>query len=173
MDKFTTFLDATPQTQAVAFRLTAGAERPLAALRKLALIRRANRGDDKPYVGYLSDLKNYGKIELWTSPNETLERGSGDCEDMAFLICSMANSLPNHLGPDEIRVGIGKVDRIAILPFIMGTLNGMYHAWAEARIGNNWYIIDGVSGKVHSVPDRRYQTTYAINEWGMRIIRGW
>lgn len=38
---------------------------------------------------YKSDLRNYGKLEHWTTPTQTLKRMSGDCEDGAFLIHSM------------------------------------------------------------------------------------
>jgi len=40
-------------------------------------------------IKYVLDEKNYEKSEFWAYPHETLAKGSGDCEDQAFLIASM------------------------------------------------------------------------------------
>lgn len=41
-------------------------------------------------IPYKTDEKNYGKGEFWALPTETLLKKSGDCEDQAFLIHSLA-----------------------------------------------------------------------------------
>lgn len=40
-------------------------------------------------ISYEEDLDNYGVAEAWANPEQTLNRGSGDCEDMAFLLASL------------------------------------------------------------------------------------
>jgi hypothetical protein len=37
-------------------------------------------------VRYKSDLAVHGQEEYWQAPMETLERGTGDCEDFAILV---------------------------------------------------------------------------------------
>lgn len=37
-------------------------------------------------IKYVSDEKNYDKKEHWATTKEILEKGSGDCEDQAFVI---------------------------------------------------------------------------------------
>lgn len=41
-------------------------------------------------IQYRTDDENYGHEELWAAPVMTLAKGSGDCEDGAFLIHSLA-----------------------------------------------------------------------------------
>ena len=36
-------------------------------------------------IQYVSDVILHGKEDYWASPEETLERGAGDCEDIAIL----------------------------------------------------------------------------------------
>jgi len=37
-------------------------------------------------IKYVSDKKNYDKREFWATTDETNEKGSGDCEDIAFIM---------------------------------------------------------------------------------------
>lgn len=37
-------------------------------------------------IKYIGDEKNYNDIDHWATTKEILERGSGDCEDQAFVI---------------------------------------------------------------------------------------
>lgn len=41
-------------------------------------------------IDYVSDWENYGQDEYWAYPTQTLDRMSGDCEDGAFLLHSLA-----------------------------------------------------------------------------------
>lgn len=41
-------------------------------------------------ITYTSDVATHGQIEHWSTPDETLRTGQGDCEDGAFLIHSLA-----------------------------------------------------------------------------------
>jgi tetrahydromethanopterin S-methyltransferase subunit F len=42
------------------------------------------------HIRYKEDIENYGYNEFWAPPVFTLTKGSGDCEDGAFLIMSLA-----------------------------------------------------------------------------------
>lgn len=43
----------------------------------------------KDNIQYKTDIENYGKMEYWALPTETVKRGLADCEDQAFLIHSL------------------------------------------------------------------------------------
>ena len=40
-------------------------------------------------INYVEDENNYGVAEAWASPEQTLNQGSGDGEDLAFLLASL------------------------------------------------------------------------------------
>lgn len=40
-------------------------------------------------IDYLADEDNYGVAEVWANPEQTLNQGSGDSEDLAFLLSSL------------------------------------------------------------------------------------
>ena len=44
-------------------------------------------------IKYKSDVDNYWNIEYWATPVETIERRSGDCEDIAVLTKSVLDYL--------------------------------------------------------------------------------
>jgi len=52
----------------------------------------------KKHIKYVSDKKSMGLAEFWMLPNETLSLGTGDCEDGANLIVSLARNagVPAH-----------------------------------------------------------------------------
>ena len=47
-------------------------------------------------IGYMSDSAQYGETEFWTTPEETVFSGYGDCEDTATLFVNIAA----HMGLD-------------------------------------------------------------------------
>lgn len=59
-------------------------------------------------IKYITDEENYGVAEFWAPAVFTLLKGSGDCEDGAFLIASLAlnSGVPAH----RIRMYGGLVD---------------------------------------------------------------
>lgn len=58
-------------------------------------------------VPYKSDLSNYKKGEFWCMPYETLNKGSGDCEDQAILLANLLliSGIPNW----KVRISTGWV----------------------------------------------------------------
>jgi predicted transglutaminase-like cysteine proteinase len=84
---------------------------------------------------YMSDEENYGYDELWVPPTFALAKGSGDCEDGAFLV----HSLLLHAGidHDRIRTYGGFVDAGE------GAASGG-HAWTAYRreTDDEWVVLD-------------------------------
>jgi len=58
-------------------------------------------------IEYKTDSENYGQIEWWAYPIQTLQMGSGDCEDQAFLIHSLG--LAAGVPPERLRTYGGLV----------------------------------------------------------------
>ena len=80
-------------------------------------------------ITYVSDQDNYMEDEKWCFPAETLEKGSGDCEDQAFLIASMF-----------MRLGIECFVRTAYLINMGGG-----HAWCYFKWDEQWFPAETTS----------------------------
>jgi predicted transglutaminase-like cysteine proteinase len=111
-----------------------------AALRFLALIDRARARDGRARIGEInqdinlaihpmSDMAQFGKPDVWSSPLATLARGSGDCEDYAIA---------KYVALKEI--GISE-ERLRIV-VVSDALNGEGHAVAAVRLDGRWWILD-------------------------------
>ncbi|MBN2239024.1 MAG: transglutaminase domain-containing protein [Dehalococcoidales bacterium] len=57
------------------------------------------------HVGYRSDIDIHGQSDYWQTPAETLELGTGDCEDFAILLCSILRSY--GVPADQVFVATG------------------------------------------------------------------
>ncbi len=102
-----------------------------AALKFLAIIDAAKLREGRARLGEInrainlairpiSDLMQYGEIDVWTSPLATLTRGGGDCEDYAiakFVALQLAG-----VAPDDLRIVV-----------MHDTIHGEDHAVAAAR----------------------------------------
>jgi len=86
-------------------------------------------------ITYKSDIKNYGKMEWWALPTETVERKSGDCEDGAFLIHSLM--LNSGIPWDRIRTYAGEV------VVGQGASSGG-HGWTayKRETDDEWVVLD-------------------------------
>jgi predicted transglutaminase-like cysteine proteinase len=103
-------------------------------------------------IKYERDHIKHNKIDFWQFPFETLRGGTGDCEDMSFLLASILL----QLGLYDVRVVVGK-------------LNGKGHAWVEVFDGHQWLILDCTNKKIHSLIKRDvfgYEVDYNIYHWG-------
>jgi len=56
-------------------------------------------------IRYRSDQENFAVSDYWQFPLETLERGTGDCEDIAILLCSLLRA--SGVPADQVYVAIG------------------------------------------------------------------
>ncbi len=66
-------------------------------------------------IRYVSDPESHGRAEYWQLPCETLQSGTGDCEDMAFLFIAMCKAAgfecliieePSHISA-AVKLGYG------------------------------------------------------------------
>ena len=76
----------------------------------------------------MSDLAQYGEIDVWTSPLVTFDRGAGDCEDYAiakFIALRQAG-----IAADDLRIVI-----------MRDTIRGEDHAVAAARLDGHWLML--------------------------------
>ena len=80
-------------------------------------------------VRAMSDLAQYGEIDVWTSPLVTLTRGAGDCEDYAiakFVALRLAG-----VSPEGLRIVI-----------VHDAARGEDHAIAAAKLDGRWLTLD-------------------------------
>lgn len=59
-------------------------------------------------IEYEYDSNQFGKTDYWLLPWETIEKGQGDCEDQAILLCSLLRA--DGWGSDEVYVVFGLVN---------------------------------------------------------------
>lgn len=57
------------------------------------------------HVSYRSDMEVHGVSEYWQLPAETLELGTGDCEDFAILLCTLLRAY--GVPADQVYVACG------------------------------------------------------------------
>jgi hypothetical protein len=86
-------------------------------------------------IKYIEDEDNYGYEELWVPPIFTLKKGSGDCEDGAFLIHSLL--LNADVPSERLRTYAGPVQ------LGEGARTGN-HAWTAYRreSDDEWVVLD-------------------------------
>jgi len=77
----------------------------------------------REHVVYRRDIEG---VESVQTPDRTLELASGDCDDQAVLVATLARAL-------------GFPAR-----FVAAGFNGsdLEHVWAELKIGESWYALD-------------------------------
>ena len=79
-------------------------------------------------IKYESDEQVHGVREYWQFGKETVDLGTGDCEDFAILLCSLLRAA--GYSPDDVYVVIGK------------NADG-YHAWVKINLGTlGWHNVE-------------------------------
>src|ERR1700693_3018968 len=111
-----------------------------AALQFLAIVDNAKAREGRARLGEInrainlairpmSDLAQYGQIDVWSSPLDTFATGAGDCEDYAiakFVALRLAG-----VPADDLRIVV-----------MRDTVNGEGHAVAMARLDQHWLTLD-------------------------------
>jgi predicted transglutaminase-like cysteine proteinase len=137
-----------------------------AALQLLAIVDNARAREGRARLGEInrainlairpmSDLAQYGEIDVWSSPLVTFAHGAGDCEDYAiakFVALRLAG-----ISPDDLRIVI-----------MRDTLRGEDHAVAAARLDGRWLMLD--NRRMAMVEDayvRNYRPLFVIDRHGV------
>jgi predicted transglutaminase-like cysteine proteinase len=138
-----------------------------AALQFLAIIDTASARQGRARLGEInrainlairpmSDLAQYGQIDVWSSPLATLARGAGDCED--YAIAKFVALRRAGISADDLRIVI-----------MRDTIQGEDHAVAAARLDGHWLTLD--NRRMAMVEDalvRNYRPTFVIDGDGVK-----
>jgi predicted transglutaminase-like cysteine proteinase len=137
-----------------------------AALQLLAIVDNARARDGRARLGEInrainlairpmSDLAQYGQIDVWSSPLVTFTTGAGDCEDYAiakFVALRLAG-----VTPDDLRIVV-----------MRDTIHGEDHAVVAARLDDHWLTLD--NRRMAMVEDayiRNYRPLFVIDQYGV------
>src|ERR1700693_1590937 len=111
-----------------------------AALQFLAIVDNAKAREGRARLGEInrainlairpmSDLAQYGAIDVWSSPLVTFTNGAGDCED--YAIAKFVALRQTGISPEDLRIVI-----------MRDTIHGEDHAVAAARLDGHWLMLD-------------------------------
>ena len=104
----------------------------------------------------MSDLAQYGEIDVWSSPLVTFAHGAGDCED--YAIAKFVALRQAGISPDDLRIVI-----------MRDTIHGEDHAVAAARLDGQWLTLDNRRmAMVEDVYVRNYRPTFVIDYDGVK-----
>jgi len=137
-----------------------------AALRLLAIVDEARAREGRARLGEInrainlairpmSDLAQWGEIDVWSSPLVTFASGAGDCED--YAIAKFAALRLAGVSPDDLRIVI-----------MRDTIRGEDHAVAAARLDGHWLTLD--NRRMAMVEDayvRNYRPLFVIDRYGV------
>jgi predicted transglutaminase-like cysteine proteinase len=138
-----------------------------AALRLLTIVDEGRARDGRARLGEInrainlairpmSDLAQYGQIDVWTSPLVTFAHGAGDCED--YAIAKYTALRLAGVAADDLRIVI-----------MHDTLSGEDHAVAAARLDGHWLTLDNRRmAMVEDVDVRNMRPTFVIAQAGIR-----
>jgi predicted transglutaminase-like cysteine proteinase len=103
----------------------------------------------------MSDLAQYGEIDVWSSPLVTFAHGAGDCED--YAIAKFVALRQAGIAPDDLRIVI-----------MRDTIHGEDHAVAAARLDGHWLTLDNRRmAMVEDADVRYYRPLFVINQSGV------
>jgi predicted transglutaminase-like cysteine proteinase len=103
----------------------------------------------------MSDLAQWGEIDVWSSPLVTFTHGAGDCED--YAIAKYVALRQAGISPDELRIVI-----------LRDTLHGEDHAVAMARLDGHWLTLDNRRmAMIEDADVRNYRPLFVIDQHGV------
>jgi predicted transglutaminase-like cysteine proteinase len=106
-------------------------------------------------IGPMSDLAQWGEIDVWSSPLVTFAHGAGDCED--YAIAKFVALRQAGISPDDLRIVI-----------MRDTLHGDDHAVAAARLDGHWLTLDNRRmAMIEDADVRNYRPLFVIDQHGV------
>jgi predicted transglutaminase-like cysteine proteinase len=133
-----------------------------AALKLLAIVDAARAREGRARYGEInrainlairamSDLAQYGEIDVWASPLLTFSRGAGDCED--YAIAKLVALRLAGIAPGDLRIVI-----------VHDFVRGEDHAIAAAKLDGRWLTLDNRRmAMVEDVDARHYRPIFVID----------
>ena len=137
-----------------------------AALQLLAIVDNARAREGRARLGEInrainlairpmSDLAQWGEVDVWSSPLVTLTRGAGDCED--YAIAKFAALRLAGVAPEDLRIVV-----------MRDTIRGEAHAVAMARLDGHWLTLDNRHmAMVEDTYVRNYRPLFVIDQTGV------
>lgn len=138
-----------------------------AALQFLAIVDGARAREGRARLGEInrainlairpmSDLAQWGQIDVWSSPLVTFAHGAGDCED--YAIAKFVALRQAGISPDDLRIVV-----------MRDTIRGEDHAVAAARLDGHWLTLDNQRmAMVEDAYVRNYRPTFVIDQYGVK-----
>src|SRR6202165_1115418 len=137
-----------------------------AALRFLAIVDDARAREGRARLGEInrainlairpiSDLVQYGEIDVWSSPLVTFANGAGDCED--YAIAKFVALRQAGISSDDLRIVV-----------MRDTIHGEDHAVAAVRLDGRWLMLD--NRRMAMIEDayvRNYRPLFDIDQYGV------
>jgi predicted transglutaminase-like cysteine proteinase len=103
----------------------------------------------------MSDLAQYGQIDVWSSPLVTFTHAAGDCEDYAiakYVALRLAG-----ISADDLRLVV-----------LHDTVRGEDHAVAAARLDGHWLMLDNIRMAMIEDGDvRNYRPLFVLDDRGV------
>jgi predicted transglutaminase-like cysteine proteinase len=133
-----------------------------AARRFLSIVNVARKHEGRARLGWLNravnlsikpanDWNQYGDVDYWASPLQTLGSQAGDCEDYAIVKYVALREL--GVGPDDLRVVIVRDDKRLT-----------EHAVLAVRNEQNWLVLDNRTMSILNTEDaRNYRPLFVLN----------
>jgi predicted transglutaminase-like cysteine proteinase len=141
--------------------------RSLPALQFLAIVDHAKAREGRARLGEInrainlairpvSDLVQYGSIDVWSSPLATFARGAGDCED--YAIAKFVALRVSGMAAEDLRLVI-----------LRDTIRQQDHAVVAARLEGRWLLLDNRHmAMVEDAQLRNYRPSFVIDHQGVR-----
>lgn len=104
-------------------------------LGEATMIERVNRWVNHK-IAYIEDDRNYRQRDFWATADETVGRGSGDCEDFAILKMHMLRAA----GIDDDRMKLVLLRDLAI---------NADHAFLLVRSNAGWVVLDNMTDRIY------------------------
>ena len=102
-------------------------------------------------INYKTDSQMHGQLDLWSTPNETLRRGDGDCEDYAILKMALLSRVGVPLNAMEIVV-------------VKDTSRRLFHAVLSVSMNGESHILDNMTDSVEKdVAKWNYAPLFSIS----------
>jgi predicted transglutaminase-like cysteine proteinase len=140
-----------------------------AALRFLSIADLGKMAEGRARLGWInravnmsirpaSDWSQYGYVDFWASPLQTLGNGAGDCEDYAIVKYAVLREL--GVASDDLRLVI-----------VQDEQRQTGHAIVAVRFEQRWLVLDNRTMAILDAEDvQHYRPLIALDQQGARKV---